>query len=146
MCGYLFLGRIISILFLLGGILWDVVGRLGIKGFYLFCVYWYMKFICYCYFIKFVYMVIYFFFINGCLCIFFYIVYCRMFFECILFFFLFRYIRVLKKYFSVKFFVWKMVFILIILGFIWFIFGLYIFLRVFVGYILIFNNVFRLKL
>lgn len=51
----------------------------------------------------------------------------------------------IKKYISVKLFVWKMAFILITLGLIWFIFGLYTF-WVFVGYTLTFNNVSRSRL
>lgn len=92
------------------------------------------------------FMVIYFFFTNGCLCIFFYIAHCRMLFECTLSSFLFPPTRVSKKYISVKLFVWKMAFILITLGLIWFIFGLYSFLRVFVGYTLTFNKVSRSRL
>lgn len=148
-CGHLSPGRTTSTLPLPGGILWDAAGRPGIKGFCPFCAHWYMKFICHCYFIKPVYMVktvIYFFFTNGCLCIFFYIAHFCMLFECTLSSFLFRYTRVSKIYLSVKLFVWKMAFILITLGLIWFIFGLYTFLRVFVGYTLTFNNVSRSRL
>lgn len=65
MCGHLSPGRTTSTLPIPGGILWDAAGRPGIKGFYPFCAHWYMKFICHCYFIKPVYMVIYFFLLMA---------------------------------------------------------------------------------
>lgn len=48
------------------------------------------------------FMVIYFFFTNGCLCIFFYIAHCRMLFECTLSSFLFPPTRVSKKLYQCK--------------------------------------------
>lgn len=92
------------------------------------------------------FMVIYFFFTNGCLCIFFIlpIAVCFLNAHCFLFYSHPPWYQ--KNYISVKLFVWKMSFILITLGLIWFIFGLYTFFRVFVGYTLTFNKVSRSRL